>query len=188
MACPDFFLRTDGLTGADTGGTWALESGTYPGSLAGDNPEIVIEDLGFGSNVFKYRYSTVDCPEVESTVVLFRPNLGSGDDSTYTACDNATALTLITLIDNFVAGANATYEWSGDGTSSPGYFVGTSYNNSTFDPSVAGVGTYNFVLTVSPAVPLGFNLLACCEPFDITLEITVEESFDPGVGGNIVVC
>lgn len=190
MACPNFNLRTDGLSGAETGGDWTLISGTYPGSLAGDNPAIVIDDLGFGSNVFEYRFSPENplCPDVYSQVILFRPNLGEGEDSDVELCANGSPQVLINFIDGFVAGANAIYSWGGGGTSSPGYNIGTNYNNTTFDPSVAGVGVYTFILNVDPSVPAGFDVLACCEGFEIELVITVVAAFDPGVGGNIVVC
>lgn len=191
MACPNFNLRTDGLSGsAETGGSWTLISGTYPGSLAGDNPAIVIADLGIGSNVFEYCFDPANplCSEVCSQVILFKPNLGEGENSTVELCANGSSQVLINFIDGFVAGSNAIYSWSGSGTSSPGYNAGTNYNNSTFNPSIAGVGVYTFILNVEPSIPAGFDLLSCCEGFVIELEVTVVAAFDPGVGSNIVVC
>jgi hypothetical protein len=187
--CDNFCLRTDGLTGADTGGTWALVSGSFSGSLATDNPCIDTTDLGFGLNVFSYTLpASGECPEVVSELKLYRANLGSGDETNaITICDNQDPVILVSLIGNFVGGTDATYTWENINSAS-GYSFNGFYTLSSFDPKVDGVGVYRFRLLATPNLPSGFLLEECCEPLKFDIEITVTEGFNAGTGGNFVVC
>jgi len=187
--CDNFCLRTDGLTGADAGGTWELVSGSFSGSLVSDDPCIDTSDLGFGLNVFEYKLpASGECPEVTSTLNLYRANLGSGDAATeVTICDNQDPVILISLIGNFVSGIDATYTWT-NVDSAAGYSFNGFYTISSFDPKVDGVGAYRFILTATPNLPSGFLLEECCEPIIFQLRIIVTEGFNAGDGGNFVVC
>lgn len=181
MACTNFSLRTDGLTGADPGGTWTLVSGSYSGSLAGDNPSIDWDDLGFGANVFEYCIPGCDGnPDCEQ-VTLYKMDIGTvSGGTTLDLCEGDDAENLSTVL-TIAVGPDGVGTWSGD-TANAGW------SEPLFDPGLSGPGTFTFTYTIDPDVPPSSTDLACCDPVSATIIVNVSAGASAGTGGSFSGC
>lgn len=185
MACLPFNLRTDGLTGADTGGTWSLVAGSYSGVLSGDNPAVNISAIPSGTSA-TFRYFGNDCDGnlVFEDVTLYNMEIGTSSDNSDTICTNDSIINLYTFLSGNV-GSNANIVWGGDVTTPPFSGTGTS---ATFNPALAINGTYAFSMAFLPSAPGGYADLGCCDPVVAIANITVSTAFNPGSGGLFAGC
>lgn len=188
MPCGPFSLRSDGLTGADPGGSWSVTAGTYGGpALTGDNPTVNIStDIPVGQSVtFRYTGLSCDGNPVTADVTLLNLNIGlPGTNTTTTLCEDDAAVNPWNILGSTL-GPNGQMVWTGDITNAG--FSGTT-PTATFDPSLSGIGTFTFTATVSEQTPAGFASIGCCDPFSNTITIIVEAVFDAGVGGSFAGC
>lgn len=182
MACQPFCLRTDGLTGADAGGTWTVVSGSYSGSLAGDDPCINWQLLPVGTSV-TFEYSLPGCSGGSSTsqVVLYSMDIGSMNNCNYTICVSETSYDVADCM-NISVGDDGTLTWGG--------YNGAGFNQTTgiFDPSAAGVGVYTITATINATPPGGYTDVGCCDDIHATAIITVVNAANAGTGGQYAVC
>ena len=188
MACGTFNLRTDFLTGADTGGTWTVTAGMFTGTpLSGDDPPVTIStDIPLGTST-TFQYSGLDCDgnTVTADVTLFNMDLGSVTTASASYCDDDLPIAVFLELSGTL-GAQGTVTWSGPDITNPGFSgSGTSF---AFDPGASGIGTFNVTATISPNVPGGYSDLACCDPITANYTVTVTEAFNPGTGGLFAGC
>lgn len=187
MPCAPFNLRTDGLSGASTGGTWSFVSGSYSGpALSGDNPAIdIASHIGLGLTA-TFRYTGLDCDSnpVTADVTLLNMDLGTATSFAETLCSNEAAVVIFTQLTGTL-GPHGAITWSGDIAN--GGFSGSGAT-AEFDPSASGTGVFTFTATINPSVPGGYSDLACCDPVVATYTVTVEDSFNPGTGGTYAGC
>lgn len=187
MACGTFNLRTDFLTGADPGGSWAVTAGTYGGSpLTGDDPAVNIStDIPLGQFV-TFQYSGLDCDSntVTADVSIVNMDLGSITSASDDLCTTDTAVTIFTELSGTL-GAHGAIVWSGDVGNAGFSGSGTT---ATFDPSASGIGTFTFTSTINPDAPGAATDLGCCDPISATYTVTVTAAFDPGTGGTFAGC
>jgi hypothetical protein len=111
----------------------------------------------------------------------------AGTGGTYDYCDTDTALLLWDLI---TGPKDDIGTWSGSGTSAPnGAYddkgTGSDPTDDTFDPSLAGAGTYVFTYTVTGNA--GANGCVCADSV-ATVTINVTEAFTAGTGGTVTIC
>lgn len=179
--CDPFCLRTDGLTGADPGGTWEDVNSTHTGTLVGDDPCVNWADLSPGDNLFRYCLAGCGGGEVCADVTIYKMDIGQvGTNQSITLCEdddpvnvfNALAITL---------GPDGIGAWTGD-TGNAGW------TEPNFDPSLSGVGTFTYTYTITPDLPGGYTDLGCCSPISVTMTITVTNTANAGSGGNVAGC
>ncbi len=206
MSC-EINLRTDGLSGADAGGTWVWNgfnassdegpfstgSGTNPGALSGDNPAIDFDGFTPGYYAFTYSGGEGDCGDEVTIViaVVSSPNAGCSDTVTYCTGNGGSAVNLLTLKNTecgeSITSTNLTIEWD-DSSDDPG----AAYNAGagTLDIEDLEPGTYVFTYTKVAVPPDGYTLDNCpnCEASVATLTITIIATFTAGTANNIAVC
>jgi hypothetical protein len=202
MACA-IFLRTDLLTGADTGGEWTYDGysidnttfgagGTAPGALVGDNPELDVTGWTPGFYKFTYAGGTGECADEVSTIlaVIASPDAGcTPDDITYCEGEGGSGVNLLTLkndeCEEEITNDDLTIEW--DGVSDD---PGAAFSAGSLDIEDLPVGTYTFTFTKTATVPGGFTLSECenCEASEATLTIIITENFTAGTANSVAVC
>lgn len=192
MPCTSLCIKSEFNPGADIGGAWTLISGpsgnTVAPLLVGDDPCIDFTVQPEGTYVFEYCGGVGAC--VDCAQYTFE-NLDTGDPGitqTIEYCDNDTTEYVLFALIGATAGTDGAYSWAGSGTVSPGYTNTGDATTDTFNPSVAGPGTYIFQLTCSPIVAAGFVQTSCCVDAVETLTIDVIAAFDAGIGSMVAVC
>lgn len=206
MACL-INLRTDGLSGADSGGTWTWNghhassdtgpfstgTGTDPGTLTGDNPQIDFDGFIPGFYSFTYGGGEGDCGDEVDVIIAVVPSVNAGCDETLTYCTGTggTAVDLLALKNTECAESitddNLTIEWD-NSSDDPGAEFNAGAGTLNIDNLSAGTYVFNFIKTVEP--PAGYTLEDCpnCATDEATLTIVVQASFDAGTAQNIAVC
>jgi len=192
-------LRTDLLNNADVGGTWTYNgySATVNGPfdrnagptaanidavLTTDNPNVntnsLISQIGYYS--FTYTGGVFPCTSSTDVVIaVINPAASAGSDGTITYNEGAgTAAQDLRLLKNFVTGDNIT----GDnlqitlksGSDNPGILFDPI--SSTLEVPSLIPGSYVFVFTKSPQLPVNYSLKNCanCLPKKAELEIVID--------------
>ncbi len=198
MSC-NLLLRTQGLTGADPGGTWTYNGfhatsntgpfapGTFNPTLTGDDP--AVDFTGAEPGYHQFTYTGLDCdnnPVSQNLVVavVARPNAGT--NGTVDACDSET-ITLI--LADYLTGEDTNGVWTHTG--------GTIDGGSTWTPGTGTLDLVNhppttltFSYTVTPQAPGGYSLQSCinCDPVSSTVTVVVNADFIVGTANNLAVC
>lgn len=203
MACLKS-LRTDFLTGADTGGVWTYTgpsaiqvqitgiSGTVqlqPGDTVGstDNPELDFDTLaGLACdntypNLFTYTVTSGGCTDTATVGLTIACPPDAGTDIEIDLCESDSAVNLYDLL-----GATSNDGvWTGD-TANPGYSdngTGGDPTDDTFDPSASGTGTFSFTYTVSD------TSTDCPCPDSVgVITINVDTTPEAGTGSTAEIC
>lgn len=199
MACSKQ-LRTEFLSGADTGGVWALEGynatsdagpfaggGSWPWTTS-NNDDVVVDfsDVEQGWYKLSY-YATGDCGDSVDVVIGVKGGAdGSAGPVTVDKCIGDAEFN---VWDRYVNLLGASYEegpyevtgaWSGNATSAPGWTPGGHFTESTFDPDTEG--TYTLILTLTPVDMPGYSQVSCdnCDPLVMELTIVVSAPYSAG--------
>lgn len=203
MACP-INLRTDGLVGASTGGTWTFNGyhvsspsgpfgggGTSPGTLTGDNPAVDFSGFTPGYYSFNYAGGSGECAAEVDLVVVVLASVDAGCDATYPICEGQGGANVSLLT---IKNAECSESITDDGlviTVQSGD-PDTAFDSGagTIDLEDLPIGTYVFLFTKSVEVPGGYTLADCedCDPDTATLTITVAAAFNPGDPNSIGLC
>ena len=204
MSC-SLNLRTQGLTGADTGGTWEYNGynsnnasgpfgagGTSPGTLTGDNASIDFSGYTPGFYSFTYSGGQGDCADHVELVIAVTPSVNAGCDAEIQICQGeGTTQSLLTLkneeCNEDINDVNLTITLDDQGDD-----PGSAYNAGAGTINLAALdpGIYIFEFKKEVTVPDGYDLSNCpnCDPSFATLTIEVLLSFDAGTANNIAVC
>jgi hypothetical protein len=199
-------LRTDLATGASTGGTWSYlgysttvggtpgAGGTTPPALVGDNPAVDFSGYTPGFYHLRYAGGSGDCASQADYIVPVVDSGDAGTDATIDLCEDDAAINISAQLGGtYPSGINPPdIAISGD-TANAGYSDNSTagdVTDDTFDPSLSGVGTFTFTITVTPEAPAGYTLAACtnCDPSTATLTINVLANFNSGTPNNVAVC
>lgn len=201
MACLKS-LRTDFLTGADTGGVWTY---TGPQSIqivvtglgtvqlnpsnvidpGNDDPELdfdTLAGLACGESypaLFTYTVTSGGCTgtAVVGLTVACVPDAGA--DAELDLCETDDAVIILDELGTDDTGGTIT----GD-TANPGYAAGgTPPATASFDPSLSGVGSFDFVYTVTDS-----SADCPCDDSVATLTINVSAAPDAGTGSTAEIC
>lgn len=191
MACT-FNIKTTFLSDASAGGQWELvgysitPTGTFGagGSWPWENNVLENPAVDFGNiqqGYYKLNYFVQGvCGGVTNIIIPVVGNGDAGITKTMTVCTDSGVINLATELGAVFDGGvlEAAFSYEGTGIASLGYDALNSNTpiDDSFDPSVAGVGTYIFTLTISPQTPSGYELAACCVPTTASLIINVEQS------------
>lgn len=215
MACVKN-LRTDFLTGADTGGTWQYlgyhasnpagtpgAGGTDPGTLTGDNPQLDFTAYVPGFYFFRYSGGEVPCDGSVDIVIPVAPApcIGAPDDIAFCEanCDaDPNPVGGSNAVEYFVVeqDCNFSVDWHDfdleQAPDSPDEFPAGFLNNwinGDENWCNLAIGVYKVKATVSLKAISGFTF-DCddCDSVDHTLTITVREEFNAGTPTNIAVC
>jgi hypothetical protein len=223
MACPKN-LRTDLLTGANTGGAWTyngfnanigatpaaptvypqvagtaiplnLNNSAAPVIPGGDNPSVTTDAADIGFHFFTYNVAIGDCTDSQVVILQVLPAVDAGADFNLSLCENGSS---VVIYDEWVTnGTNpplniaGTTEWASASASSA-YVPGSTADDitdDTFDPSLAAIGTYTYVFTVSATGQESGYTINCTDcTKTATVTISVVQAPVAGTAQTIAVC
>lgn len=206
MACT-FNLRTDGLDGAETGGSWtwnghsettsgfSTSSGTDPRPIAGDNP--LVDFSGFVPGFYSFTYSggRGSCADSVDLIIYVAERANAGCDVVVTVCEGSVAGPIDMVIFKSERCDDDLYEYDYpeievvlDGFDDPG--DSWPYEDEVLNIETLPIGSYRFKFTKSVTPPHGFPLSSCvnCEDDIAYLTINIVGSFDSGEANNIAIC
>lgn len=204
--------RTFGNYDGDKENTGQFSPGDTPASppeelpsagatMSGDDPSVDLDGHTAGVYSFSYEVTGGSCTDTENVVLPLFDAPDAGEDTIINLCTTDASINLYT-------------QWGIDGTNAPnastsgvGWHSGTglallggAYNNNstvnditddTFDPSIAGVGTYIFVYLeeVDMSALSGFDASDCIDCTDrATVTVIVTQEPNAGSASNAAYC